>query len=87
MNNNMTDAIRAILPFLARLGGSGLTGVLAGRLISQNANKILKLVYTIGGVALGLAVGEVAEKTTLKTIDEFVEAFSMLEEKKKEVEI
>lgn len=81
---NAIQMIRAILPVVTNAGASSIVTLAVAKVIPQNIGRVTKLFYALGGVGIGLVVGNAAEKAMLETIDETVEILHVQTEVKEE---
>lgn len=76
-----------VIPLLTNVGATGIVSTAIVKIIPQNIGRITKLLYALGGVGIGLAVGNAAEKAMSETIDEALKYFEKTNANVKEVEI
>ena len=77
---------KSVIPMLTNIGATGIVSAAIVKVIPQNIGRITKLIYALGGVGIGLAVGNTAEKAMSEMIEEALKYFDKSEEVK-EVEI
>lgn len=85
MNNYILIA-KKVLPILTNIGATGIVSSAITKVIPENIGKITKLLYALGGVGIGIVVGNAAEKAMSDMIDETCNYFEK-SNNGKEVEI
>lgn len=81
---NAIQMIRTILPVVTNAGASSIVTLAVAKVIPQNVGRLTKLFYALGGVGIGLVVGNAAEKAMIEAIDEVVENLHIKTEMKEE---
>lgn len=81
---NTIQVIRNVLPVITNAGASGIVTLAVGKLLPQNIGRVTKLFYALGGVGIGLVIGNAAEKAMGEMIDETIEVLHIQTEKKEE---
>lgn len=83
---NAIQMIRTVLPAITNAGASSIVTLAVSAVIPKNIGRVTKLFYALGGVGIGLVVGNAAEKAMGEMIDEVVENLHIQAEEKKEEE-
>ena len=77
-----------VIPMLTNVGATSVVSAAIAKVIPANVGKIAKALYILGGIGIGAAVGNAAEKAMSEMIDETLEYFNKSKiEEIKEVEI